>query len=433
MTPWLPGAVSLGEEQMNTRYTRVSRSKVDLKTALNDLFDQPETTAVIDTEKGYSFEKAIPDSRTCYEHSFSEVPFSRSDSVDPQTSQDGQLADESQLNLETEIIHGKEQGMSIEELSQTFSCSLRKVRKILAREQYRKIAGLPLDFIPNSEFTDILSRKEERTILGGPWDKSNGNHKGSEIEPLHGSASDLPLYLSRIGKQPLLNAEQEVHLFRKMNYLKFKAAKLRQSLDSEAPKVAVMNRIERLYAQIVAVKNCLIASNLRLVVSIAKKHETEGYPLYDLISDGNISLMRAVDKFDYSRGNKFSTYATWAISRNFSRTIPDEMKYRHRFFSGDTDEFETRIDSRTSHYQDERVYSERIAQIALFMRCLDERERDIIERRYGLGPFDRVQTLRQVGHELGVTKERVRQIESRALNKLRRTAKDEKLELPGPY
>ena len=92
-----------------------------------------------------------------------------------------------------------------------------------------------------------------------------------------------------------------------------------------------MDQIEQLYEQAVKTKNRIVQANLRLVVSIAKRHVGTCDDFFSLVSDGNISLMRAVDKFDYARGNKFSTYATWAVIRNFARTIPDEFKHRERF------------------------------------------------------------------------------------------------------
>ena len=92
-----------------------------------------------------------------------------------------------------------------------------------------------------------------------------------------------------------------------------------------------MDEIEKLYGEAVALKNQIIRANLRLVVSIAKRHVGPLENFFDLVSDGNMSLIRAVEKFDYARGNKFSTYATWAVMKNFARTIPDEIKHRDRF------------------------------------------------------------------------------------------------------
>ena len=417
---------------MKIRYTRVAHSAANVKKVVEELCTSQEDASTVDSEKGYSLEKSIPDSTSFYRQSISNVPFT-SEGTAPSTRRAKRSESDFTSETEQKIVRAAGEGTAIEDLAQTYSCSERKIRKVLAKAQFRKIKSLPLDFIDNPEFTCTLSRKEEQTILRSNLGKSDAKQTDNEMEPLTDTLSDIPLYLNRIGEIPLLSASQEFHLFRKMNYLKFKTSSLRQSLDPEAPKVSVMNRIERLYAEMVSVKNYLILCNLRLVVSIAKRHETQGCSFYDLISDGNMSLMRAVEKFDYGLGNKFSTYATWAINRNFSRSIPDEKKHLHRYYSGDADVLETRVDERSSCHQDERVYSESVAQISLFMGCLDERERDIIERRFGLGKYECPQTLRQIGRELGVTKERVRQIENRALTKLRKIAKDENLEMPGPY
>ena len=143
--------------------------------------------------------------------------------------------------------------------------------------------------------------------------------------------SGLPAYLVSLYEVPLLTREQEAHLFRKMNYLKLEANKLRETLDVDRPKRRLMDRIENLYEESVAIKNQIISANLRLVVSIAKRYIGPAEDFFELVSDGNLSLIRAVEKFDVSRGNRFSTYATWAIMKNFARSIPVVLRYRDRF------------------------------------------------------------------------------------------------------
>ena len=199
--------------------------------------------------------------------------------------------------------------------------------------------------------------------------------------------------------------------------------------------MSVMDEIERLWNEAVATKKRLISANLRLVVSVAKKYGAGSLLSFnELVSDGNVSLMKAVEKFDYTTGNRFSTYATWALYRNFARTIPDERKRVERFRPGDVSLLELKQDHRSSPLQAERAYAEQTSQVQRFMRELNERERKIVEMRYGFGAADsKPQTLRQVGKNMGVTKERVRQIEIRALEKMRRVAEEEKLEIPDFY
>jgi RNA polymerase primary sigma factor/RNA polymerase sigma factor len=143
------------------------------------------------------------------------------------------------------------------------------------------------------------------------------------------------------------------------------------------------------------------------------------------VSDGNMSLIRAVEKFDYARGNKFSTYASWAIMKNYARTIPDEHKRRDRFRAADMDMLQSATDVRTDEYQQRIAESDRLQQVGKFLDRLDTREQTIIIRRYGLDHEHEPQTLKEVGSALGVTKERVRQIEAKALEKLREAAATE--------
>ena len=141
----------------------------------------------------------------------------------------------------------------------------------------------------------------------------------------------LPPYLASLYEMPLLTREQEQHVFRKYNFLKYRAGKLREELDPAQPRAALMDEIESLYQQAIETKNEIARANLRLVVSIAKRHVTPDQNFFELVSDGNVSLLRAIEKFDFARGNKFSTYASWAIMKNFARTIPGEFKHRDRY------------------------------------------------------------------------------------------------------
>jgi RNA polymerase primary sigma factor len=225
-----------------------------------------------------------------------------------------------------------------------------------------------------------------------------------------------------------LTREQERHLFRRMNYLKYQAHELRSALDPTRCKAAQLDAIERLQEEALAVKNQIIRANLRLVVSIAKKRVGATNNFFELVSDGNMSLIRAVEKFDANRGFKFSTYASWAIMKNFARSIPEEKHRRDRFVTGHEDMFEMAPDTRSDAYEQEKGHLRSQQLVQGMLGRLNDRERHVLISRYGIGGADE-QTLEQLGRELGVTKERVRQIESRAQEKLRKLATEERLDL----
>ena len=170
-----------------------------------------------------------------------------------------------------------------------------------------------------------------------------------------------------------------------------------------------------------AVRNEIIRSNLRLVVSIAKRYVSPFHDLFELVSEGNMSLILAVEKFDYARGFKFSTYASSVIIKNFARAIFEETRLRNRFVTGHEVTFTTIADHRSGERDDEHDRRSVQKSVNRMLRRLSDRERRILVNRYGLAGADEL-TLERLGRELGISKERVRQIEWRAHEKLREFA-----------
>ena len=240
---------------------------------------------------------------------------------------------------------------------------------------------------------------------------------------------DLPAYLRSLYEIPLLTAEQERDLFRRYNYYKYRAATLLESLNECEVTAEELATMRRLLAEAEKIKNHILQANLRLVVSIAKRHVSgRATNFFEVVSDGNLSLMRAVQNFDYARGNKFSTYASWAITKNYARTIP-ENHYRYaRYVTGQDELLEAAVDHRATPTSDEHAQGVR-KMLAAGLVALTERERTIVTEHYGLFGRGAAQTLEQLGQRFGVTKERIRQIEKRALVKLQEALSPSALDL----
>ena len=329
----------------------------------------------------------------------------------------GPLSAEARRKIHEQYQHGE----SVESLAERFGRTRTSIYRIIAEMRARRIMELPLDFIANDAFSRVKSHQREERFLA-PMPDSTLPAKQLRMP------SGLPPYLASLYETPLLSRKQEAHLFRKMNYLKYKAARFRAKLDASRPKRKLMDAIEKAYDVAVETKNQLIRANLRLVVSIAKRHVNPSQNFFELVSDGNMSLMRAVEKFDYSRGFKFSTYASWAVMKNFARTIPNENRHRDRFRNGPDEFFAAAPDEHVDAFEVESSQNRREAQVEKILERLDEREQRIIVRRFGLERGREPLTLKQIGAELGVTKERIRQLEARALDKLRKAAQEERID-----
>ncbi|MFN3159481.1 MAG: sigma-70 family RNA polymerase sigma factor [Rubinisphaera brasiliensis] len=330
----------------------------------------------------------------------------------------GPLTDEKRR----EIFHKHQRGTSVNELARQYCRTRSSIHRIVNEVRAERIMEVSLDFIDSDEFHQ---KGADRVILEADAPVAERAEPKQKVPP------GLPAYLASLYELPLLTRAQEQYYFRKMNYLKFKAQELREDLNTDRPSARLMTKIEDLIREAVAVKNFLIRSNLRLVVSIAKRHFKPQANFFEMVSDGNMSLIRAIEKFDYSQGNKFSTYATWAIMKNYARSIPTELKQLDRYRTGHDELFSQSTDARDNPFRQELNQQHQHSAIMSILGQLDPRERDIILHRFGLNKGTEPETLEQVGHRFGVTKERIRQIESRALSKLKKIAVEEKLEIPG--
>ncbi len=226
-------------------------------------------------------------------------------------------------------------------------------------------------------------------------------------------------HLEHIFRQPILTREQEVYLFRKMNYLKFVANEVKATLSARKVEPKKVTRIDELLADAAEIRDRIVERNLRLVLSIGLKFIPE--EMDKCVSIGVVPLMEALDKFDYQLGNKFSTFATQPIRWKFLQYLQNERRPRESFHSAalSLGEFDMpdRPESGTIHRAEARVAGFKLL-VEQHIERLDLREREIVIRRYGLLGRE-PETLQQVGDFLGISKERVRQLESKALRNLR--------------
>lgn len=284
-----------------------------------------------------------------------------------------------------------------------------------------RITDLPLKYIGNEQFAGLGSEKAKENEILKTLPENDLPAKKLRMP------SGLPVYLASLYEVPLLDREPEAHLFRKMNYLKYKAATLREQLDPSQPQRTLIRQIDKLYGDSVATKIQIVRANLRLVVSIAKRYVSPTQDFFELVSDGNISLLKAVDNFDFSLGNKFSTYATWTIMKNFARTLQASNRQRDRFRTGHSEIFNYAEDEHADPQEQEAAQMQRESQVKGILSRLDDRERQIVMARFGLTHGHAPQTLLQVGAIMGVTKERIRQLQARAMRKMRGAAEESQI------
>ncbi len=303
-------------------------------------------------------------------------------------------------------------GDAVEAIAARFGRRPAAVYRIVTEIRARKLLARVPDFIDSEEFHEPDADQEILGLDGAPG--------SSEASPKRKRPSgDLPAYLKELYEMPLLDRDQEHDLFRRYNYLKCKAKTLADTLEAETATTEELNELEVLLNRSDVMRNRIINANLRLVVSIAKKHARRGEDLFHVISDGNISLMKAVEKFDYTRGNKFSTYATWAIMKNYARSIPDERYQLTRYQTGHDEQLQVQADPHDHVASaDRRMEGVRRA-LDEVLAELPARERMILIRHYGLVGDGTAQTLEEIGKDFDISKERARQLEKRALKKLR--------------
>lgn len=231
-------------------------------------------------------------------------------------------------------------------------------------------------------------------------------------------------------RAPLLTPDQERYLFLRMNYLKFRAEQSRRRLRIDRPNPTEIAAIEQRLEEANGLRNTIVESNLRLVVSVARKLSQSLDHLSELIGEGLLPLMRAVELFDIYRGNRFSTYATWAIRNQMIRMLRRQAGQLELRNHEEEPIEHLLIDHRPSATADCLAQEHQRQFLDSLVRVLGERERRIIAARFGLDGEPAGQSLSDISQQLGLSKERVRQIVLQSLTKLRDAAAEADFELP---
>ncbi|SFI17520.1 sigma-70 family RNA polymerase sigma factor [Planctomicrobium piriforme] len=213
----------------------------------------------------------------------------------------------------------------------------------------------------------------------------------------------------------LLTPAGERHLFRTLNFLRFKADQLRAELNPQRPGKRRLEQIEQLLQKADDARQMIVKANLRLVAALAHKAAAAPQDYEEYLSEGHLILVNAVDKFDFSRGFRFSTYATHAVQRHFFRVMQRKQRRKQREVLSPP---ELLNHARTETPEPEPL-NPKVAHelIRRFDDCLNPRERAIIEERFGLSGKTSA-TLKMIAERVGLSKERVRQLQLSAIEKL---------------
>jgi RNA polymerase primary sigma factor len=331
-------------------------------------------------------------------------------------------------------------------------------------------------------FIDDVDAGTDQVEAGAKGQKNGSQQKSKKMDNTIVDADTISavdagdtvgVYFSQVGGVPLLTREEEAELAKRIE----RGKEARDELAHGPVSPERRAELERLIEDGMAARTHLILANSRLVISVAKKHVGRGVPLLDLIQEGHIGLMRAVKKFDYTRGHKFSTYATWWIRQAITRAVADHgrtirvpvhmgdqinkmLRARHRLtqeygrdptieelakvldvmpskvesmikvarrpisLEKPIDEDEDAIiedfieDEETPAPEEMTIQDLMVDNVQRILETLPPREARVLRLRYGL-PDKPVHTLKEVGEKMGITRERVRQIEAQALRRLR--------------
>ncbi|MBL4885350.1 MAG: sigma-70 family RNA polymerase sigma factor [Planctomycetaceae bacterium] len=298
--------------------------------------------------------------------------------------------------------------------------------------------GSPVEFVAGCEFDDLSQEESFLSPAAGLESVDRSGYQSNVTDSVPPGTSDM---FSCLYAAELLTVKQEYHLFRKMNYLRYLAEQIRKNPPGKESNNDFRigqpreqgNPGQQFQANLcvaLSIRNYIVTANLRLVISIAKKLVDANNSLEDLFAQGNVPLIRAVEIFDFERGIRFSTYATWAVRNHLYRITKKSRKHHQSFVTGDTGYFEGCRDRRATKADSEATQLNVFRMLESVIHKLSDRDQIIVSERFGL--FDAgssPRTFREIGVSLGISTERVRQLLHRSLERLQGYLDEHDLEL----
>ena len=321
-----------------------------------------------------------------------------------------------------QISHGRQQrktphGSTGRQLTTSGKKTTRRVSAELI-ETTRKLMEGTIEFVDHSTFRRVDASDRILAIRPGTIDEP------PELEKCEPGLA----FVSGLVQSPLLTPEEERYWFTWMNFLKSRAERNRRRLDLRHPKQSLVNSIQSDLDEALKVRNHIVRGNLRLIVALAKSLGKSVEQMSELISEGMTPMIRSVELFNIGLGNRFSTYATWAVRNQMLRYLK-RIRTSPEFQLGeDAPSLENLPDRRPKFETVEAVPSMRAETVSHLMFTLSERERAVISARFGLDGNPSGQSLADIAEQVGLSKERVRQIVMNCLAKLRQMISDDEYE-----
>jgi RNA polymerase sigma factor (sigma-70 family) len=309
----------------------------------------------------------------------------------------------------SQLARGYRRGIDLRSLATRIGRPTSAVYRAILEERIARLHRRKVKFIDDPLYHQADALEQVESITAAARTALREESRGEENR----IPRDLPAYLQELYRTPLLTPALERALYLNFHLHKYQFVQARRRLEPQFARVRDIEVLESHLRRATEVKNQIVRANLRLVVSIARKHLRTGLSLMELISDGNLTLMRAVESFDIHKGNRFSTYATLALMKGFARSVPQMLSGR-RGGGHDVTLLAELPDLRQPSTADRFADREEVRRL---LTQLNDREQTVVRAQFGLEGA--AVAREQLTHQLGVTPQQLRQIEKTAITKLR--------------